>query len=199
MFSLLVHISMRLRLLGLNMPRSSKWRSELQKSLSLKGLEVIPFIQSCLGPDDLKYLHKQAHEVDTSGVAKEKHKLQATAYQQTVDKKWKAESAQKAAVDMKRAKIDAIVPRLDTQSITSKPDTNPKLNLQLEWHRWLDSEKLILRKKNLTQKDDKVAALVAAVKQYNEGAVHAPADTEDVEMLAEVPSDLDKKESDWEH
>ena len=53
--------------------------------------------------------------------------------------------------------------------------------------------------KNLTRKDDKVAALVTAVKQYNEGAVHAPADTEDVEMLAEVLSDLDEEESDWEH
>src|ERR1700683_4096328 len=49
--------------------------------------------------------------------------------------------------------------------------------------------------KDLTWKEFKVAALVAAVKRYNEGAIHAPADTEDVEMLAEVPSDLDEEKS----
>lgn len=157
------------------------------------------FIRSCLGPDDLKYLRKRAREVDASGVAKEKRELQATAYQKTVDKKRKAESTQKAAVDAKRAKINAVVPRLDTQSIASKPGMNPELDLQLEWHRRLDSEKLIPLKKNLTQKEDKVAALVAAVKRYNEGAVHALAEKEDVEMLVEVPSDLDEEESDWEH
>ena len=137
--------------------------------------------------------------MDASGVVKEKCELQATAYQQTVDKKRKAESTWKAAIDAKWAKIDAAIPRLDTQSITSTPGTNPKLDLQLEWYLQLDLEKPIPPKKNLTQKEDKVAALVAAVKQYNEGAVNAPADTEDAEMLAEVPSDLDEEESVWKH
>jgi hypothetical protein len=36
--------------------------------------------------------------------------------------------------------------------------------------------------------------LVAAVKRYNEGTVHAPPATEGVEMLAEVPSDLDEED-----
>lgn len=91
-----------------------------------------------------------------------------------MDKKRKAESTQKAVVDVKRAKIDAVIPRLDTQSITSKPGTNLELDLQLEWDQWLDLEKPIPPKKILTQKEDQVAALVAAVKGYNEGAVNAP-------------------------
>ncbi|KIM89184.1 hypothetical protein PILCRDRAFT_2457 [Piloderma croceum F 1598] len=160
---------------------------------------TVAFIQTCLGPEDLKYLRRRARELDASGVAKDQREQQATAYKETVDKKRKAASARKAIVDAKRTRIDAVVPRLDTQSITDNPGTNNELDLQLEWHQRLDSDKHIPPKTKMTRKEDKVTALVAAVKQYNEGTVHAPEATEDVEMLAEVPDDLDEEESDWEH
>jgi hypothetical protein len=94
------------------------------------------------------------------------------------------------------AGIDAVVPRLDTQSIADNHGMNNKPDLQLEWHRRLDSDTLLSPKTKMTRKEDKVTPLVAAVKRYNEGAVHAPKATEDVKMLAEVPDDL---ESDWEY
>jgi hypothetical protein len=83
-------------------------------------------------------------------------------------------SARKAIVDAKRTRINAVVPRLDTQSITDNPGTNNELDLQLEWHRRLDLDKRIPPKTKMTRKEDKVTALVAAVKRYNEGMVHAP-------------------------
>ncbi|KIM79990.1 hypothetical protein PILCRDRAFT_9881 [Piloderma croceum F 1598] len=140
-----------------------------------------------------------ARELDASGVAKDQREQQATAYKETVDKKQKAASARKAIVDAKRTRIDAVVPRLDAQSIMDNPGMNNELDLQLEWHRRLDLDKHIPPKTKMTRKEDKVTALVAAVKRYNEGTVHAPEATEDVEMLAEVPDDLDEEESDWEH
>jgi hypothetical protein len=125
---------------------------------------TVAFIQTCLGPEDLKYLRRRAQELDASGVAKDQREQQATAYKETVDKKRKAASARKAIVDAKRTRIDAVVPRLDTQSIMDNPGTNNELDVQLEWHRRLDSDKLIPPKTKMTRKENKVTALVAAVK-----------------------------------
>jgi hypothetical protein len=72
--------------------------------------------------------------LDSSGIAKDQHERQATAYKETIDKKQKAASAHKAIVDAKRTRINAVVPRLDTQSIMDNPGMNNKLDLQLEWH-----------------------------------------------------------------
>ena len=125
------------------------------------------FICKTLSPADLKYLHRKAREIDSSGLMKKCRIAQAAAYKDTVERKRKATTVRKAAQDAKRVKIDAVVVRLDIHSIEDNPGTNAKLDLQLEWHRRRDN--WVPKKKDVTKKADKVKALMEAVERYNNG------------------------------
>ena len=55
----------------------------------------------------------------------------------------------------------------DTEVLYTQQRTVSNISLQLEWHRQLeDLGKLVLMKKDLLKKADKVQALIAAVKRY---------------------------------
>jgi hypothetical protein len=56
---------------------------------------------------------------------------------------------------------------LDVESICRAPGTNAELDLQLEWHCRQDKD--VPQKKNVTEKELKIAALVAAVERHNKG------------------------------
>jgi hypothetical protein len=120
----------------------------------------------------------------------------ATLLMRTLLRKRKAVTERKAAQDAKRAKIDAVVVRLDIQDIEDLPGTCAALDLQLEWHRLRDN--LIPKKKDITKKADKIKALVEAVRRHNNGqqAISLPVDENSIQV--DVPSDLDEEESDWE-
>jgi len=100
-------------------------------------------------------------------------------------------------ITSKRAKIDAIIARLDVQGIKDSPGTCADLDLQLNWHRLQDSQ--VPKKKDVKLKTDKIKALVEAVERHNSGerAVILPAD-ENTTIQVDVPSDLDEEELDWE-
>jgi hypothetical protein len=155
------------------------------------------FIRKTFHLTDRKYLRRKAQEIDSSGQAKLHHEVEAAAYKETVERKRKAVTERKAAQDAKRAKIDAVVVRLDIQDIDDLPGTCAVLDLQLEWHRLRDN--LIPKKKDITKKADKIKALqVEAVRRHNNGqqAFHLPVDENSIQV--DVPSDLDEEESDWE-
>jgi hypothetical protein len=154
------------------------------------------FIRQTLTLSDRKFLRKKAREIDSSGVAKRRRELHATAYKETVEKKRKASTQRKVAQDAKRAKIDAVVARLDVQSIKDLPGTCEDLDLQLEWHRRQDI--LVPKKKDVKKKADKITALVEAVERHNSGqqVIIIPIDEDSIQV--DIPSDLDEEESDWE-
>jgi hypothetical protein len=153
------------------------------------------FIRKTLTLADRKYLRRKAREIDSSGLAKKRREVQAAAYKDTVEKKRKATTERKAAQDAKRAKIDAVVARLNVQDIKDAPGTCADLDLQLEWHRCQDSR--VPKKKDVKKKEDKIKALVDAVECHNSGqqVIILPADENSIQV--DVPSDLDE-ESNWE-
>ena len=153
------------------------------------------FIRMTLSLADRKYLRRKAREIDSSGLAKERREAQAVAYKTTVERKRKAATERKAAQDAKRAKIDAVIARLDVQGIKDSPGTCADLDLQLDWHRLQDSQ--VPKKKDVKLKTDKIKALVEAIERHNSGerAVILPADENTIQVY--VPSDLDEEESDW--
>jgi hypothetical protein len=154
------------------------------------------FIRQTLTLSDRKYLRKKAREIDSSGVAKKRRELQAAAYKETVEKKRKASTQRKVAQDAKRARIDAVVARLDVQSIKDLPGTCGDLDLQLEWHRRQDIH--VPKKKDVKKKAEKIQALIEAVERHNSGqqVITIPVDEDSIQV--DIPSDLDEEESDWE-
>ena len=123
------------------------------------------FIQKCLTLEDRKYLRKRARDDDASGMAKRRRKIQAEAYQVVADKKRTGDVVRKAAQAEKRARVDAVSPRLDVESIRQAPGTNAELDLQLEWHRRRDSD--VPKVTAVKLKNLKIEALVAAVERHN--------------------------------
>jgi hypothetical protein len=117
------------------------------------------------------------------------------AYKETVERKRKAETERKAAQDAKRAKIDAVMARLDVGDIKRSPGTNADLDLQLDWHRRRDNKVPI--KANVTKKADKIKALVEAVERHNQGQQAITHGNDDCIQI-DIPSDLDEEESDFE-
>ena len=154
------------------------------------------FIRKTLTLTDWKYLRRKACEIDSSGMAKKRREIQAAAQQDTVEKKRKATAERKAAHSAKCAKIDAVVARLDVQSIQDAPGTNADLDLQLEWHRRQDT--LVPKKTDVKLKVDKIKALVEAVERHNSGNQVAVVPIDDSVIQVDVPSDLDEEEDDFE-
>jgi hypothetical protein len=113
-----------------------------------------------------------------------------------VEKKRKASTQRKVAQDAKRARIDAVVARLDVQSIKDLPGTCGDLDLQLEWHRRQDIH--VPKKKDVKKKAEKIQALIEAVERHNSGqqVITIPVDEDSIQV--DIPSDLDEEESDWE-
>ena len=113
-----------------------------------------------------------------------------------MEKKRKATAERKAAHNAKCTKIDAVVARLDVQSIQDAPGTNVDLDLQLEWHRHRDT--LVPKKTDVKLKVDKIKALVEAVERHNSGNQVAAVPIDDSVIQVDVPSDLDEEEDDFE-
>jgi vacuolar-type H+-ATPase subunit E/Vma4 len=80
----------------------------------------------------------------------------------TSDLNKKRKQTLQAKKDAVKAKIEAVVPRLDVVNIQNFPGTNAQLDLQLDWHRNKDSTSSIPKKKELTNKELKVKALIQA-------------------------------------
>jgi hypothetical protein len=102
----------------------------------------------------------------------------------------------KATEDVKRAKINAIVPWLDISTIKSTLGTCVELDLQLEWHRQQDS--CVLMKNKVTEKQEKINALKDAGKCYNSGQQVNNSPMHNIDMSINVLSDSDEEDEDWE-
>ena len=102
-----------------------------------------------------------------------------------------------------KAKIEAVVPRLDVNDIKNAPGTNAHLDLQLDWHRSKDSTGSIPKKKDLTNKELKVKALTEAVTCQNMANQHSIMTGQpsgsiiDVFHEEEVETDEDWEEDDF--
>ncbi|KAF7966578.1 hypothetical protein HWV62_37835 [Athelia sp. TMB] len=127
---------------------------------------VAAFIDSCLSEGDRKYLRRRAREIDSSGLAKQQREAQSKANQAIKDRKRKSDEARIALRVKKKARIDMVNPRLDPIEIQLAPGNVKELDLQLDWHRQR-GDKDIPKKADLKRKDQKVAALIAAVERFS--------------------------------
>ena len=109
----------------------------------------------------------------SSGQERKRKKEQAKADKLVSDQNKKKKQLLEAKKDAAKAKIDAVVPRLDIDDIKNTPGTNAHLDLQLEWHRSKDSTGNIPKKKDLTNKELKVKALIEAVNHHNISTQHS--------------------------
>jgi hypothetical protein len=78
--------------------------------------------------------------VNSSGQEKTQREAQAKADKITSDLNKKRKQLLQAKKDAAKAKIEAVVPRLDANDIKNAPGTNAHLDLQLDWHRSQNSQ-----------------------------------------------------------
>ena len=120
-----------------------------------------------LTPAQRKWIQKKTRSLDSSGQEKKRRQAQAKADKITSDQNRKRKQSFQAKKDAAKAKIEAVVPRLDVNDIKNAPGTNAHLDLQLDWHRSKDSTGSIPKKKGLTNKELKVKALTEGVTHHN--------------------------------
>ncbi|KAI0055922.1 hypothetical protein BV25DRAFT_1842639 [Artomyces pyxidatus] len=127
--------------------------------LTYKMNETSTYMQS-LSAQDLRYIRKVARRIDSGGLEKKRTRELADADEEVVREK-------RRKMDIQKQKV---------------PGTNADLDLQLDWHRRLDTEGLIPKKTHLKVKQQKLDALVAAVEQHNQR----------VTVKTEEPTNLNK-------
>ena len=110
---------------------------------------------------------KKTCALDSSGQERKRREAQAKTDKITSDLNKKRKQTLQAKKDAVKAKIEAVVPRLDVVNIQNFPGTNAQLDLQLDWHRNKDSTSSIPKKKELTNKELKVKALIQAASHHN--------------------------------
>src|SRR6202011_3183747 len=125
----------------------------------IKGMALNPI---CI-PSHLlkcKWICKKTCALDRSGQERKQREAQAKTDKITNDLNKKRKQTLHAKKDAVKAKIEAVVPRLDVINTQNFSVKNAQLDLQLDWHRSTDSTTSIPKKKELTNKELKVKALI---------------------------------------
>lgn len=154
------------------------------------------FISKCLSPEDQAYLRRKAREMDSSGIARKRRTEQAEYDEAEGLKKRKRREAWQDRCTEKQIKIGAVQPMRDREAMIRSPPNCRELDLQLGWYRMHDKE--VPKQKYVGHKDEKIAALVAAIDRYHAGQQSPPAFVDKPSIQIDVPSDLDEEPSDVE-
>ncbi|KAF7982031.1 hypothetical protein HWV62_30288 [Athelia sp. TMB] len=154
------------------------------------------FIDKCLGPEDQAYLWRKAREMDSSGAARKRRKEQADHDKaHALNKRMRKEALEDRRAE-KRIRIRDVEPLRDAKTLARSPPNVKELDLQLESYRIHDLK--VPKKKDLTNKAAKVAALIAAINRYHTGQQASPVPDITTPIQIDVPSDIDGEPSDIE-
>ena len=146
-----------------------------------------------------KYLHRMTCEREASGETRRERERQAQAYQFSVDAKREKDHIKLLKKAARDAEIDGINLRLDPEEVQRNSGVVKAIELQLEWHRKHGDLEIPMKSK-LKNKQEKLDALVEAIKRYN-AKVELEIDGEDLEadnhhmteplMIGEEDSDFE--------